>query len=61
MEKDKYISLAESYIEIEGGEKEVTQIIDDILDEKIKIVNTTKSLSKTPVKLTKRNLKEYLK
>ena len=61
MEKDKFISLADSYIEIEGDEKEVTQFIDDILDEKIKIVITTKSLSKTPVKLTKSNLKEYLK
>ena len=34
MEKDKYISLGDSYIEIEGDEKEVAHFIDDILNGK---------------------------
>ena len=34
MEQDKYISLCDSYIEIQGNEKDVTQYIDDCLDGK---------------------------
>ena len=36
MENDKYISLADSYVDIEGGAKEITKFIDDTLDGKIK-------------------------
>ena len=32
MEKDKYISLGESYVDSKGGVKEVTQFTDDVLD-----------------------------
>ena len=54
--------LGDSYIDIVGGEKEVTQFIDDILNVKTKMVLSTKSLpNKTPVKLTEKNLKKYLK
>ena len=34
MENDKYISLRDSYVDIEGEAKEVTQFIDHILDGK---------------------------
>ena len=61
MRKDKFICLGESYIEIDGDEKKVAQLIDDILKGKIKMETSTKSLTKTPVKLTKKNLKKYLK
>ena len=61
MENDKLISLRDSYIEIEGVEKEVTQFIDDILDGKIKMVKFTKPTPKTPVKLTKKYLKRIFK
>ena len=57
MENDKYFSLGDSYIGIEGVEKEVTQFIDDTLDRKTMMQLTTKSLTKAPVKLTKTNLK----
>ena len=58
MEKDNYISLSDSYIQIEGDEKEVIQFIDDILNGKIEMVKSTKLQTKTPVKLTKTNLKK---
>ena len=61
MEADKFISLRDSFIEIQGDEKEVTQYIDDISNGKIVMVLSKKSLPKTPVKLTKRNIKIYLK
>ena len=61
MENDKYIYLRDSYIEIEGKKKKVKQFIDDTLDEKKMMELSTKSLPKTPVKLTKKNLKKYLK
>ena len=61
MGNDKYISLADSSIDIEGGPKEVTQFIDVILEGKIKMVITTRSLPKTPVELTKKNLKKTFK
>ena len=59
METEKYISLGDRYIEIEGGEKKITQFIDDILNGKIKTEISTKPLPKTPVKVTKKNLKKY--
>ena len=34
MKKDKHISLVDSNIEIEGGENDFSQFIDDILNEK---------------------------
>ena len=58
MEKDKYIPLGDCYKDI--NELEGEQFIDGILDRKIKMKITTKSLPKTPVKLTKKNLKKYL-
>ena len=61
MEKGKNISLRDSYIEIQGDEKEVAQNIDDISNGIIKMVISTKSLPKTPVRFTKKNLKKYLK
>ena len=57
METDKYIFLGDSYIDIEGGEKEVTQFIDDILNRKTKMESSTEPIPKTPVKLTKKNKK----
>ena len=57
METDKYISLVESYLEIEGDEKGVTQFIDEILNEKIKTKLSPKPLPETPVKLTENDLK----
>ena len=61
MENDKCISLSDSHIKIEGDEKEVALFTDDILDGKIKMEISTKSLPKTPVNLTKKNLRKYLK
>ena len=61
METDKYISLGDSYIDTEGSEEEVAQFMDDILNGKIKMEMSTESLPQTPVKLTKKNLKKYLK
>ena len=61
METDKYISLGDRYIDIEGDEREVAQYIDDISNGKIKVVLSTKPLPKTPVKITTKNLKKYLK
>ena len=49
MEKDKYISLGDSYLEVQGDEKQVGQFEDDILNGKIKFELSTKSLPKTPV------------
>ena len=57
MEKDKYISLGDSYIEIQGDEKEVARFNDDILNGNIKFELSTKSLPKTPVNITKKYLK----
>ena len=53
--------LGDSYKDIEGDAKEVTQFIDDILDGKIKMEITTRSLPKTPVTLTKKNIKKFFK
>ena len=52
----EYISVGDSFIEIQGDEKQVAQFNDDILNGKIKF-----ELSKTPVKLTKKNFEKYLK
>ena len=60
MEQHKYISLCDSYIELQGNEKDVTQYIDDCLDGKIKMILTTKPLPKTPLNKTKNNLRKYL-
>ena len=54
MEKNKYNFLGYSYIDIE--EIEDIQFKDNILDGKIKMEITTKSLPKTPVELTKKIL-----
>ena len=62
MEKDYYISLGDSFIELEGGEKEVTHFTDDILNEKKgnthKIVtqNSCKNNGKESQKISKINL-----
>ena len=61
MEQDKYISLCDSYIEIQGNEKDVTQYIDDYLDGKIRMILTTKPLLKTPVILTKKKSEKIIK
>ena len=62
MESDKYFSLGDSYIEIQGDEKGVAQYIDDKSNGKTKFVLFTKSLpNKTPVKMTKLNLKKTFK
>ena len=61
MANDKNSSLADNYIEVPGDEKVVAQNIDDILDGKRKMVITTRSLPKTPVKLMKKNLKKNFK
>ena len=53
----KYISLGDSYIEIEGDEKKVTQFIDGVLNGKKKMEISTEPLPKTPVKITKKNVK----
>ena len=57
MEKDTYIDLRDSYIETQGDEKQIAQFEEDMLKGKITFEITTKP----PVKLTKINLKEYLK
>ena len=61
MENDKYISLRDSYLEIQEDEKEVAVYIDDVSNGKIMMVLSTKPLPRTPVKLTKKNLKKFLK
>ena len=43
MEKDTYISLADSYIKIQGDEEEVSQNIDDISNGKVMMVLTQNS------------------
>ena len=60
MENVKYKSLGDSFIDNEGGAIEVTQIIDDFFDRKIKMEITTKSLPKALVELPKKNLKNHL-
>ena len=59
METDKCNSSCDSYTEIQGNEKEVAKFTDDILDGKLKMVISTKPVPKTPVKLTKKNLKTF--
>ena len=61
MEQDKYFSLADTYKETEGVETNVSQFRDDILNGKRKMELPTESSPKTPVKQTKKNLKNYLK
>ena len=63
MENDKYISIADSYISIDGSEKALTEFIDAIQDGKVKFVLSTKnSHSPKPpsVKLTKKNLTTFM-
>ena len=60
METDKYFFRC-SYIDIKSAEEKVAKNIDDISKGKILLVLSTKSLPKTPVKLTKKNLKNYTK
>ena len=52
MEQDKNIDSRDSYIEIQGDEKQLAQF---------EIITKPISLLKPPVKLTKKNLKKYLK
>ena len=61
METAKFISLSDSYIDVEGGEKKVAQYIADISNGKLMMVLSTKSIPKNPVKLTKKTLEKYLK
>ena len=63
MEKDKYISLADSYINIGGSEKALTGFTDIIQDGRVEFVLSTKNphLPISPsVKLTKKNLREFI-
>ena len=60
MEQDKYIYFGDAYIDVQGDEKQVTQFKDDAIYEK-KMVLSTKPLRKLQKKLTKKNLKIYLK
>ena len=64
MEKDIYIDLRDSYIEIQGDEKQIAQFEEDMLKGEITFELITKPLPlliKPPVKLTKKNLKKHLK
>ena len=61
MEQDKFTFLSDSYIEIEGSEKEIAQFINSISKGKIMTELSRKPLPETPVKFTKRNLEKYLK
>ena len=58
MENDKYISLADSYINRDGSDKALTQFLDAIPDVKVKFVLSTKNPKSPSVKLTKKNLKK---
>ena len=62
MEQDKYIDLRDSYIDIQGVEKQIAQFEEDMLNGKITFQKFTKPLPlpKPAVKLTKKNLKKYL-
>ena len=57
MEKNKYISLGDNYLEIQGSEEEVAEFIDAIQDGEVEFVLSTKNPF---VKLTKNNLKKYI-
>ena len=59
MENDKNISIGDSCIDV--NEKEVVQLTNDILDGKLQMEITTKSLPKTLVKLTTKKLEKYSK
>ena len=61
MEQDKHISLGDSYIQIEGDEKEVLHFIDDVLNGKINMELSTKSLSEFTVKIKEKETEKYLK
>ena len=63
MEPDKYIDLRDSYIEIQSDGKQIAEFEEDMLNRKITFELITKpiSLPKPPVKLTKKNLKKFLK
>ena len=54
MEHDKYISLGDSYIEIQSNEKELLQFIDEISKGKIILVLSTKSLPEITVKVNEK-------
>ena len=60
MEQDENISLKNCYNEFTGDDNAVAQFIDDISKGNIQMEIHTKSLPKTPVKLTKKNLTKYL-
>ena len=61
MEKDNYICLGDSHIQKEGVEKEVISVTDDVSKGRIMMVLFTKSSLKAPLKVTKKNLKKYIK
>ena len=63
MENDKYMSFVDSYINIDGSGKALTEFIDSIQDGKVKFVLSTKNSysPKLPsVKETKKNLKKLM-
>ena len=61
MEKDKYISLADSYIKIGGSRNALTELTDAIQDGNVEFVLCTKNPHRPispSVKLTKKNSKK---
>ena len=54
MEKDKYSSLGDSYIEIEGDEKEVSQFINATLNGETKMELSTKTITQNSCKINKK-------
>ena len=63
MKNHKYISLADSYINIDGSNEALTHFIDAIQDGKVKFVLSTKNPHppKSPsVKTTKRILRKFM-
>ena len=61
--KDKYFSIGDSYLKVEGSEKAIEQFHKDIQNRKFEYIISSKSSStiKPPVKLTKKNVKKFFK
>ena len=59
MEENKQPPLHHGFIEIQGSESDIIQFTDVSSNGKIKMEKHTKSLPKTLVKLTEKNLKKY--
>ena len=51
--------LGDSFIDIEGNEKEVLQFLDDISQGKINLVLSTKSIPEITVQIKGKNLKNF--